>query len=212
MHLVLFDIDGTLVESCDFDTACFQIAVKTVLGVEVGPDWSRYPCVTDSGILSEVIGDLGLRSKSEPLATAVRERFVHLVAEYIRCHGVSPIPGARRFLSQLIARQDVAVAFATGGWAESARMKLSAAGIDFGATPLASSSDCRSRIEIMRLAEKRAGHSQYASRTYFGDGAWDQDASEALGYNFISVGNRISSPQSVRDYTGADQALRYIGL
>ncbi|WP_284041440.1 hypothetical protein [Vreelandella olivaria] len=36
MQLVLFDIDGTVVESYDFDTKCFQVAAKDVLGVTIG--------------------------------------------------------------------------------------------------------------------------------------------------------------------------------
>lgn len=212
MHLVLFDIDGTLVESYDFDTECFQAAAKDVLGVTIGSDWSRYHHVTDSGILTEVIEELGLQSDSERITEEVKGRFVSRVADYISCHDVFPISGAYEFLSQLVARQDVAVAFATGGWSESARMKLGAAGISFPSIPLASSSDHYSRIEIMRLAERRAGNDYYDSITYFGDGPWDQKASETLGYNFVSVGNRISSPQSIRDYTEANVAFRYIGL
>ena len=212
MHLVLFDIDGTLVESYDFDTTCFQAAIKDVLGVSIGPDWSRYRHVTDSGILTEVVEELGLHSDGERIAEEVKEQFVSRVADYISCHDVSPIPGAYDFLSQLVSRQNVSVAFATGGWAESARMKLDAAGVSFSGIPLASSSDHYSRIEIMRLAERLAGNGRYDSRTYFGDGPWDQKASETLGYNFVSVGNRINSPQSVRDYTEVDVALRYIGL
>lgn len=212
MHLVLFDIDGTLVESYDFDTECFQAAIKAVLGISIGPDWSRFHHVTDSGILAEVIEELGLHSDSERIAEEVKEQFLNRVADYISCHDVSPISGAYEFISGLVARQNVSVAFATGGWIESARMKLDAAGISFSAIPLASSSDHYSRIEIMRLAERRAGSGRYDSRTYFGDGPWDQKASETLGYNFVSVGNRISSPQSVRDYTEDDVALRYIGL
>ncbi len=212
MHLVLFDIDGTLVESYDFDTTCFQAAIKDVLGVSIGPDWSRYRHVTDSGILTEVVEKLGLHSDGERIAEEVKEQFVSRVADYISCHDVSPIPGAYDFLSQLVSRQNVSVAFATGGWAESARMKLDAAGVSFSGIPLASSSDHYSRIEIMRLAERLAGNGRYDSRTYFGDGPWDQKASETLGYNFVSVGNRINSPQSVRDYTEVDVALRYIGL
>lgn len=123
-----------------------------------------------------------------------------------------PITGAYEFLSQLVARRDVAVAFATGGWFESARMKLEFAGINIPAIALASSSDHHSRIEIMRLAEMRAAGGRYESRTYFGDGPWDQKASKTLGYNFVLVGNRIDSPQSISDFTEADEALRYIGL
>lgn len=62
----------------------------------------------------------------------------------------------------------------------------------------------------MRLAQARAGNGPFDSITYFGDGPWDQKAAEALGYNFVSVGNRISSPQSIRDYTKADAAFEYI--
>ncbi|MGP9764889.1 HAD family hydrolase [Halomonas sp. AOP13-D3-9] len=212
MHLVLFDIDGTLVESYDFDTECFQAATKDILGVTIGPDWSRYNHVTDAGILTEVIEELHLQSDSERITTEVKARFVSRVADYISCHDVFPIFGAYEFISQLVARQDVALAFATGGWSESARMKLEAAGICFPSIPLASSSDHFRRIEIMRLAERRAGNGHYDAITYFGDGPWDQKASETLGYNFISVGNRISSPQSIRDYSEADVAFRYIGL
>lgn len=212
MHLVLFDIDGTLVESYDFDTEYFQAAVKDVLGVTIGTDWSCYHDVTDSGILNEVIEELGLRNDSERITEEVKERFVIRIADYISCHDISPISGAYKFLSQLVARKDVAVAFATGGWSESAKMKLGAAGISFSSIPLASSSDHYSRIEIMRLAEKRAGNGHYDAITYFGDGLWDQKASETLGYNFVSVGDRISSSQSIRDYTEAEMAFRYIGL
>lgn len=207
MHLVLFDIDGTLVESYDFDTACFQAAIQDVLGITVGPDWSRYHHVTDSGILREVIEERGLQGDSERIVEAVKDRFVSRVAGYISYHDIFPVRGAYEFLLQLVARHDVAVAFATGGWAESARMKLEAAGISFPAIPLASASDHYSRTEIMRQAEGLADNGHYDSRTYFGDGPWDQQASRSLGYNFVSVGNRIVSPQSIRDYTEADSAL-----
>jgi phosphoglycolate phosphatase-like HAD superfamily hydrolase len=212
VHLVLFDIDGTLVESYDFDTDCFQGAVKDVLDVSVGPDWSRYQHVTDSGILNQVIHELGCQDDSERITLAVKERFLSRLADYISRHGACSISGAFEFLSQLIARHDVALAFATGGWFESARMKLDAAGLDFPTIPLLSSSDHHQRIEIMKSAEVRANGSGYKSRTYFGDGSWDQKASAVLGYNFVSVGSRVESPQSIRDFTEAERALRYIGL
>lgn len=212
MHLVLFDIDGTLVESYDFDTECFQAAIEYVLGVTIGPDWSRYKHVTDSVILAEVIDELGLKSDGDRITTEVKEQFLSCVADYIACHDVAPVSGAHEFLSQLIAREDATVAFANGGWSESARMKLVAAGINFSSIPLTSSSDHYSRTEIMRLAEKTEVAKHLDSITYFGDGPWDRKASETLGYNFVSVGNRISSSQSIQDYTEADAALKYIGL
>ncbi|GGC12260.1 haloacid dehalogenase [Marinobacterium zhoushanense] len=212
MHLVMFDIDGTLVESYDFDTECFQAAVKDVIGISVGPDWGRYRHVTDSGILSDIIEQSGLENDRERIFFDVKNQFVSRVEKYISCHDVSPIYGAFDFLSRLVKRQDVVLAFATGGWAESAKMKLDAAGIKLPGIALASSSDHYCRTEIMRVAEIRASKEDYDSKTYFGDGPWDQKASETLGYNFVSVGNRIRSAQSINDYAESDKALRYIGL
>jgi len=212
VHLVMFDIDGTLVESYDFDTECFQAAVRDVVGVSVGPDWGRYRHVTDSGILSDIIEESGLQSDRERIFFDVKRQFVSRVKEYISCHDVSPIHGAFDFLSRLARRQDVAIAFATGGWAESARMKLDAAGLRFPGVALASSSDHYDRAEIMRVAESRVTNECCDTKTYFGDGPWDQNAAEILGYNFISVGDRVRSAQSIGDYSESNKAFGFIGL
>ena len=51
MYLILFDIDGTLVDSNEFDSEFYVQAVRKVLRIEVGDDWSAYQHVTDGGIL-----------------------------------------------------------------------------------------------------------------------------------------------------------------
>ena len=48
----------------------------------------------------------------------------------------------------------VAISFATGGWYESAILKLESAGIKISNIPIASANDHHSRIEIMKIAEK----------------------------------------------------------
>ena len=55
MHLIVFDVDGTLVDSKEFDDRLYELAVQTVLGIEIDNDFSRYQNVTDSGILDEII-------------------------------------------------------------------------------------------------------------------------------------------------------------
>ena len=65
MHLVMFDIDGTLVHSYDFDEECYVEAVEEVLGCAVNSDWSKYQHVTDSGILDEIIHNQNLKSSSK---------------------------------------------------------------------------------------------------------------------------------------------------
>ena len=56
MHLVMFDIDGTLVDSAGFDSELYVEAVRSVLNVEIDSDWNAYEHVSDSGILEEVLG------------------------------------------------------------------------------------------------------------------------------------------------------------
>ncbi len=51
MHLIVFDVDGTLVESDEFDGVLYAKAVRDVLDIDVDEDWSSYRHVTDSGIL-----------------------------------------------------------------------------------------------------------------------------------------------------------------
>jgi beta-phosphoglucomutase-like phosphatase (HAD superfamily) len=212
VHLVLFDIDGTLVNSYDFDSECFQSAVHDVIGVPISQNWSDYRHVTDSGILNQIIDEHGLGQDRTQITHLVKEKFLLNISDYLSEHGVSPIAGAREFLAQLIKRTNVMVAFATGGWQESAIMKLEAAGLHFPSVPIASSSDHYRRMDIMKTAELRAGTAPYKTKTYFGDAPWDLKASSALGYNFILVGNRIEYQKSIKDFTAANDVLAYIGL
>ena len=55
MHVVCFDIDGTLVASADFDADLYAETIQDVLGVAIETDWSQYENVTDSGILEEIL-------------------------------------------------------------------------------------------------------------------------------------------------------------
>jgi len=84
MHLVMFDIDGTLVDSAGFDAELYVEAVSSVLNVEIDSDWNVYEHVSDSGILAEVLRRGWPDSEHAELAARVQERFVALVADYLR--------------------------------------------------------------------------------------------------------------------------------
>lgn len=208
----MFDIDGTLVQSYDFDSECYQLAIFDVIGIKVDTNWSQYQHVTDSGILNEIIVSRSLQDEYQVIFNEVKKQFILRVKNYISNHDVSPIKGAVSFLSALAQRQDVAISLATGGWAETARLKLEAAGINHSIIPLASACDHYSRIEIMRAAEALSGEHTFRSKTYFGDGPWDQKASQLLGYNFVAVGTRINHPKQIYDYTDVQSVLTHIGL
>ncbi len=215
MHLVVLDLDGTLVDSVEFDARLYAQAVRTVLGTEIDDDWSGYRHGTDSGILEEIIDNAKVKTDRFLVHTEVKEAFMRMVADYIDDRGglLREISGARAFVEQLKSHPQASVAFATGGWKETAMMKLRAIGLDPEELCLATASDAVSRVEIMRIAERRALCGGRAGRrTYFGDGPWDQEASQELGYDFIAIGENVGHPARHPDFGDAEAILRELGL
>ncbi len=208
----MFDIDGTLIESCDFDTDCFSEAVKTVTGVELNTDWDSYDNITDAGILDEFVTRHSLGEQREIIHKQVRQRFVELVSTHIALSPVHEIDGAVDFFQRLQTRTDIEVAIATGGWEETARMKLQSAGFDISGLAFASSSDAIQRATIMKTGESRCNHKAFDSKTYFGDGIWDKRACESLSYNFILVGKNFDYHKQVDNFKNMQQTMSYIGL
>lgn len=215
MHLIAFDIDGTLVNSHEFDSELFVQAVRTVLGIEIDDEWSAYRHVTDGGILNEIIDNAGLKADRLRIHSEVKRTFAGLVADYLNQRGgrLPEIPGARAFLDRLKSRPDVAVALATGGWEETARMKLKAAGMDPDEPCFASGTDAIRRVEIMQIAEQRAlGGRRASRRTYFGDGIWDKKASLDLGYDFIAIGDKVEHAARYPDFRRPEVILAKLGM
>src|SRR5262245_51412510 len=185
IHLVVCDIDGTLVDSARFDSHLYARAVRETLGGDIYIDdtWRPYVHVTDSGILDEILVQHRFEEPLDELRSEVKRRFIELVRGHLDA-GAAPlreIRGATALLRELRARRDVRLAIATGGWAETALLKLAAIGVSLDGIGFASSSDALERTRIMELAAERALRGVVpATRTYFGDGVWDQRASAAL--------------------------------
>jgi hypothetical protein len=113
---------------------------------------------------------------------------------------------------RLRSAADVVVAFATGGWRESAQIKLSAADIPFEGLPFATSSEAVSRVGIMQLAEQQAAVGrEFSRRTYFGDTPWDRSASSELGYEFVAVGDGVEHPVRFSDLRDHEAILAALG-
>lgn len=201
---VIFDIDGTLVDSFGFDETLYMASVRDLLGdVRMRTNWVDYEHVTDAGIALQICKDNGLETANS--IQDLRTRFGENVTKYLRATGpCAAIPGALTLWNMLRDRADVQVGIATGGWGHTARMKLEYAGFDCTDVPLASSDDGHVRIAIM--ARCRALLPPTASTIYIGDGEWDQAAAEQLGWGFIGVGNRLRGKCSswTPDFTSFD--------
>lgn len=210
MKAIIFDIDGTLLHSAAVDDALYRKAVKTVLGdVQLRPTLHDYPFVTDTGILQQILADNTL-AHEERLLEEIRAIFVGLLRDHVSEHGpFAEIPGARNFLYSLRESPSHAVAMATGGWRQSAEFKLSSAGFDVADIPLATSNDHYERTTIMEIALDSLGV-RFDSVTYYGDGPWDRQACEQLGWDFVAVGAELGGLEDFRDLVLAGPAHKKV--
>lgn len=196
MRAIIFDIDGTLIESMSIDTELYFSSITEVLGpVSVRKRVSDYDHVTDSGILAQLLDDNGF-SPNEKASADVRAVFVRKLTKHIETVGpFSVIDGAAQFFKSARNKSDCRIAIATGGWRASALPKLKSSGFPIDGVPLATSDDSQSRVEIMRSALEQAGD-DIRSVTYFGDAEWDQRACNDLGWDFVAVGADLGGIES----------------
>lgn len=187
---LIFDLDGTLVKSSAFDDACYQQALREVLGhSNFNSNWETYEHVTDTGLLHELLLNLGV-DEPKPIIRQVRDVFGEKIKHYLDSGGdCIPVPGALETISKLLA-SGFKVGIATGGWGHAARMKLRHAGFDEPVF-LSSSDDAMDRPGIMSHCCERLGGDP-SRAVYFGDASWDVKATKTLGWRFVGVGKHFS--------------------
>ena len=158
MNAIIFDIDGTLLQSATVDDELYRAAVNDVLGpVRFRASLHAYDYVTDTGILSQIFADNDIPQATEPM-DEIRARFVDRLRSHIEGAGpFAEVPGAKKLLNKLRQSATHAVAIATGGWRESAELKLQSAGFDYADIPLATANDHYERTAIMRIALSQLG-------------------------------------------------------
>ena len=203
MHAVIFDIDGTLVQSVAIDESLYAEAIQAVLGpIKFRPSWADYDFVTDTGILSQVLTDNTIPMQPVEIR-AVERVFIKSLKAHVSKYGpFVEVPGAKEYCRALRESKNHSVAMATGAWRSSALLKLESAGFGTSVIPLATCNDSDARTGIMQLALSKIG-SGFDSITYYGDGSWDEKACSELGWNFVAVGPVLGGIES---YVGESAA------
>lgn len=226
-HLVMFDVDGTLVIGNGIDDVCFSEACKEVFRVDdIDTDWSHYLHVTDSGIASEIIEKNLSRKAEEHDILAVRQSYLARLSYATERNPYSfrPVPGASELIVDLHSMECVALCIATGEWHDAALLKLRLAGISAGDIPLASSDDSHERESIMLLAEERARvHKNcpaFSQVVYVADHVRDFLNATKLDYGFVGLGSgehaqelRLAGATHVQpDFTDKGYFFRVLGM
>lgn len=192
--LIISDIDGTLTDTNEVDADCFLASIKAVAGIDLGTtDWDQFPEATDAAIVHELLKERPA-TEEEVMEREIRADFVtRLTMEAdANPNRFQPLPGAVEFIDAVRSHPEFEIAFATGGWTETAQIKLQIAGIDADGLAMATSSDRNRRADIIRLAAERSVCTDLPA-VYLGDGLWDLRAARELKIEFIGIGPRSNS-------------------
>lgn len=130
MHLVLFDIDGTLVSCGPQVRPIFGGALREVFGCTGPLDGYDFSGRTDSGIVLDLMTAAGIAPEVvRERLPALRELYLERLAAGLRLEEMRLLPRAAELLAELAAREDVVLGLLTGNWEPGARIKLGRVGL-----------------------------------------------------------------------------------
>ncbi|MFI4937419.1 MAG: HAD family hydrolase [Candidatus Berkiellales bacterium] len=197
MHLIIFDIDGTLIHSHDQEIPCFEAALAEVTGItNIEHDIDCYPHITDLGIAMTCIERHLKRSATQEELAIFEMRFYERLVQTFATTSIRTLPGAAQLFDELNKYNDVALAIATGCFHRIAQLKLTHSKLPILQLPIASTNDSFDRTLILQKALNKAKmhyqRNDFKSITYIGDGPWDIKAVKALQWKFIGVASSFS--------------------
>lgn len=190
-HLLLFDIDGTLL-TVDEERS-FADAFREFTGHTPVMEWERYRSTTDWGVAIEILEE----NLGRPPADHEVQRVLDLFVAHLRrniAEGATPLvpaPGAQEFVRRAAAA-GCALALATGCVFASARHKVDCLGLGDLLTCGGYGERRFDRVALLRdaIAAAEAKHGvRFPPECicYFGDRRWDAEGARALGLHFVGV-------------------------
>lgn len=202
MHLVVFDIDGTLTDTNAVGVEGFWQAAREVLRLPPNhPRWlDEVEHYTDLGIASQHCKIAFGRDLMAPEIDLLKRRLVASLDAALLANAecIRAMPGAAEVLAAIGSRSNFCAAIATGCFLASAEFVLRNAGLFDGSIPMAGCDDAPSREAIMLSAARKAGAKhgcQFSAITYVGDGLWDIKAARNLGWGFIGIASGDGAEQ-----------------
>jgi phosphoglycolate phosphatase len=165
--LLLFDIDGTMLQTGGAGRRAVERAVSERLNRPVDSSSLRYSGKTDPQILREVLLMEGMDEAGIFAALPdLLKRYEEIMFEALRPEHVTLLPGVRELIENLHEEPTVQLAVLTGNLESMARLKLEAVGMS-GYFPFgAFGSDSPHRNDLPSIAIRRAR--EYTGRTFAG--------------------------------------------
>jgi phosphoglycolate phosphatase-like HAD superfamily hydrolase len=205
--LVLFDIDGTLIQTGRAGVRGMNAAFQRLYGVADALDGTAIAGRTDRGIVIEVLRRIGRDATEEEIA-ALRDAYLADLPVELARPAAAPkrvLPGVEALLDALSTRSNVAIGLLTGNFHRGARIKLEYFRLwhwfPFGAF----GDDHPERRPLVALAVERSGVAVAPDRTIIiGDTPLDVDCAHAYGACAIGV---TTGPYDAEALRGAGAQL-----
>ncbi|WP_428045921.1 HAD family hydrolase [Candidatus Avelusimicrobium fimicolum] len=159
--LVLFDLDGTLVNAGGAGRTSLRKAIKELYGVEPEFDHSLISGRTDLDNFS-IVYSLIKKGKKPTAAEMQKMKAKYLeilpteVHAVVRCKKYDLVPGVEKFLKMLAKDKDVILGLGTGNLEEGAKIKLEPSKLASYFTVGGYGEDGQTREEMLQAAVKRA--------------------------------------------------------
>lgn len=180
LDTVVFDVDGTLVDSSYLHLLAWSRAFSDV-GVWV-PTWRLHGCMGMGGdqLVAAAAGDAVEHAVGDEVRDRWRKGYDELLDE------VRPLPDAVATL-EACRRSGLAVVLATSGNAEHVDRTLEVLGLGHEEFPLVSSADVEATKPAPDLVERALDAVHGNTAALVGDTVWDVQAGDAAGVPVVGV-------------------------
>lgn len=192
MKLVLFDIDGTLLNTGTFGVKSLQNAVKNLTGKTPEYDVKELIGVSDKKNFTYMYYCATGKTPTAKQLDAVKEEYIRLLPSELaalkKSKKYKAASGVEKFIKELQKYKDVKLALATGNIEEASKIKLAPAGLDKYFITGGFGWDGIKRPDLLKAAVKRASKvfkHKFTPEEVFviGDTHLDIVAAKANGYH-----------------------------
>lgn len=208
---VLFDIDGTLLDTGGASDRAWKRAFKELQGVDVD-----VPAVTGKGVPDPEVGRvvfkaaIGREPTNEEADALMRRRLDHLPEEVENSPGFVVMPGVVELLDKLID-DGILLGLTTGNVEEAAHIKLARANLNRYFSFGGYGSDSSDRVELTKAALKRgelvSGDTLDPARCFScGDTPRDVEAGHGAGIRVVGVATGEYTTEELVE-AGADAVI-----